>query len=124
MIWRYALPGTTGLRIPDFNILCLCRKGCWRRRTPPPSDARYRLVEPENLNLTFCFDFLKAQAHSPLFFVNYEARSVTLAWYHEHNSKEKSPFDPDYGVLFIDQSSWRDFLQEPKDRIRELDIMG
>ncbi|KAF3388021.1 hypothetical protein DPV78_012262 [Talaromyces pinophilus] len=124
MIWHYALPKTTGLPIPDFNTLYPYRKGCWHHRPVSKSDARYRFVESEKPNLTFCFDLLKAQAHSPLFFVNHEARSVALAWYHEQNSKEKSPFDPEYGVLFIDQSSWRGFLQEPKDRIRELDIMG
>jgi hypothetical protein len=82
------------------------------------------VVEPEKLDLAFCFDLLKAQAHSPLFFVNYEAQSVALAWFREENSKENSPFDPKYGVLFIDESNRHDFLQEPKDLICEVGITG
>lgn len=78
----------------------------------PEFDAQDVVDEHGKLNLTFCFDLLKAQPRSSLFFLNYEARSVALDWIREQNFKEPSPFDPGFGLLFIDQSKGRDFLQE------------
>ena len=90
-----------------------------------------------NLNFEFRHNLLDAvQYELPLFFVNYEARRIALAWVGEHdieirtrelsielhacNDRRSSifvrHFNPLHDVLYIALDQWDEFFREPYDR--------
>lgn len=130
-IWRDALPDKVG------QALYFYKKGCWRPRHLTEADANYNPHDDE-LNLVFEFhhEFLDdVQLVIPSFFVNREARGITLTWIHSQGIKIQfykerqcltfaRSFNPKYDTLYVPLEKWDEFIIEPYDRLEEPDLFN
>lgn len=121
-IWRDGLPEKVG------QALYFYKKGCWHPRYLTEADASYNPHDDE-LNLVFEFrhELLDdIQLVIPSFFVNHEARRITLAWIQRQGIKirfykEKQcltftrSFNPKYDTLYVPLEKWDEFFIEPFD---------
>ena len=128
-IWLDALPDKVG------KALYFYKKGYWQPRYLTEADADYNRHN-DKLNLVFGFhhellDDLEFVL--PSFFVNREARRITLSWIHGQGInirfyKEKQcltftrSFNPKYDALYVALEKWDEFFLEPFDRIEEPDL--
>ena len=112
-IWQDALPDKVG------QALYFYRKGCWCPRRLTEADEDYDPENDElNLNIEFFHDLLDyVQFEVPLFFVNHEARGITLSWIHEQGLKIhfredrcslifERLFDPIHDTLYVPLNKW------------------
>lgn len=128
-IWRDALPDKVE------PALFFYKKGCWHPRYLTEADASYHPHDDE-LNLVFEFhhELLDdIQLVLPSFFVNREARGITLAWIRSQGIKIRfykkrqclaftRSFNPEYDTLYVPLEKWDEFFIEPFDRLEEPDL--
>lgn len=125
-IWCHALPREDEFPNKDTQTLYTYRTGFWY-----PENQHDRLLNID-------WKLLKARAHMPLLFVNYEARSVALAWLRDHDIQlherinqhyREAPvrsFIPKYhyshDVIYFGKNTLDDFCKEPDDLSNKLDL--
>ena len=124
--WCHALPSEDEFPNKDTHTLYTYRSGYWY----------LKIQHDKPLNLDW--RLLKARAHMPLLFVNYEARSVALAWLRDHdmqlheciNQHYKAAairslipkYDLRHDVIYLGKSVLDDFCKEPYDLLEKLDL--
>lgn len=127
-IWQEALPEN------DEPALFPWKKGCWGPQRPRQSNKGSNSDEQQHADIHFCGDFLDhVRVEVSLFFVNWEARDIAVAWMRKQNInicyREKNqryiftrPFNPDLDALYIPSKMIYDFLMEPFKRLDEPDV--
>lgn len=125
-IWYHALPSEDEFANKDTQTLYTYRTGSWYLENQHD--------EPLHLD----WNLIKARAHMPLLFVNYEARGVALAWLRGHDMQlhecinqhyEAAPvrslipkYDWRHDVIYLGKSVLDDFCKEPYDLLDKLDL--
>jgi len=123
-IWHEALPHDDDVQ----PALYFYKTGCWNSRMLVEEDEGYMPGQPgNNLTLEFRHDKLDlARVEVPLAKANTEAQSIVLAWAREKGycvrTERGGPvilraFDPYRDILYIAQSRWITFLDEPSERL-------
>jgi hypothetical protein len=124
LVWQLALPKLGG------KLLYPYQKGCW------VFEEMGLAPDPNGEDLYFRFDtsrFEPLHIALPLYYVNQEARDVTLKWLQEHRltvSRTSSsvydalrPFDPRHDTVFVPSTQLEDFVAEPAVSPHELGDM-
>ena len=127
-IWRDALPEN------DEPALFPWKKGCWGPQRLRQSKKESNSDEQQCASIHFCGDLLDhVRVEVPLFFVNWEARDIAVAWmrkqnitvcYREGNQRYifTRAFNPELDTLYIPPKMIYDFLMEPFKRLDEPDV--
>ncbi|KAM3509918.1 hypothetical protein MY11210_006108 [Beauveria gryllotalpidicola] len=127
-IWHAALPDDVRPSLFFYRNI-----GCWCARRLKVSDPGY-IPEAGEMAMDFRTDLLGSdnRFQMPLVSVNREARSIALDWLDKHGFDTKNlhhhhhimtrPFDCDSDALYISAEKWREFLDEPSNRMRERDL--
>ncbi|KIM94443.1 hypothetical protein OIDMADRAFT_106789 [Oidiodendron maius Zn] len=133
---RAAAPAT----FPLFSSLAPeLRDQIWRGALPNKRAPHEEDYDPNNNELNMIFEFHHSlldniQFSVPLFFVNREARNITLTWIRKHGFKIRynrqhrplfvspNPFDPMRDVLYIALDNWDHFLSASYDRLFQPDL--
>lgn len=127
-IWHDALPEN------DEPALFPWKKRCWCPRRLQQSDEGSNYDENIDCDLHFCHDRLDhVQVEVPLFFVNWEACDIAVAWMRKQSIKIlyreatqcyvfTRAFNPVLDALYIPPRKIYDFLIEPFKRLDEPDI--
>lgn len=129
IIWRESLPEQ------DVPALFFYKKGSWLATDAEKTNENDE-TEDDTISLSFHHYVLEhVPVRIPLASVNYEARSIALAWVREQGIQavfcEKRqcyvfvrPFDPTRDAIYVSRATWDDFCQEVEVCIDELSDDG